>query len=53
MVSDWARAYRGELQDGSSTVQDREQLTANLERRIEGLNRVADQIYSAWLGREN
>jgi len=50
MVADWARAYRAQLQDPSAAVQNPESMLVDLEQRIQRLNQVADQIYSAWLG---
>jgi len=49
MVIDWTSAYQQELQRDSVAVQDQAELTTDLDDRIRKLNKVADQIYSAWL----
>lgn len=49
MVKEWAQANTGELQRPSESVQSAEQMTEDLDSRVQRLQAVADVLYAAWL----
>ena len=49
MVREWANLYQDELTSPTETVQSLEDMASNLDKRIEGLQRVADVLYRHWL----
>lgn len=49
MVTEWAARHAGEIARPTASVQSAEQMTVDLEARIERLHAVADIIYDAWL----
>lgn len=50
MVEQWATHNREDLAHPSRTVQTPEQLRENLSARVAALNRIADRLYTRWLG---
>lgn len=50
MVKEWVACNHEDLVHPSSTIQTPVQLQENLAARITALNRVADRIYTRWLG---
>ncbi len=49
MVKEWAQANTRELRRPSESVQSAEQMTENLDSRVQHLQAVADVLYDAWL----
>jgi len=49
MVREWAELYEDELREPSATVQSREEMTTDLERKTAELQRAADALYRRWL----
>lgn len=49
MVREWASLYTDELTDPATTVQNQQEITENLEERIQQLQKVADGLYQRWL----
>jgi GMP synthase-like glutamine amidotransferase len=49
MVQEWLEFYKNDLPERSASVQSRDQILENLEKRIQGSVAVADVIYSRWL----
>jgi len=49
MVNEWLGRYNDCLPEPSKHVQHPEQITENLNERLENLHRVADKIYDWWL----
>jgi len=49
MVREWAGLYRHEIEQPSATVQDLEQMGERIDRRVAGLQRIAEQLYLHWL----
>jgi GMP synthase-like glutamine amidotransferase len=49
MVREWASRYAHELREPSASVQDMEEITADLDARVAALQGVADSIYRRWL----
>jgi GMP synthase-like glutamine amidotransferase len=49
MISDWATVGREEIKHPSATVQSLDEMTVNLDQRIQRLHHVADIIYTRWL----
>lgn len=49
MVRDWARTGMEETAQTCATVQNTEQLTADLEQRVARLQAIADVLYTRWV----
>ncbi len=49
MVETWAEQYADEIATASATVQDLEELTRDLGRRLQRLHEIADVIYDEWI----
>ncbi len=49
MVREWADLYQGELAHPTDTIQSREDMVLNLDKKIEDLQKVADALYWRWL----
>jgi hypothetical protein len=49
MVRKWARASPKKRTEDSATVQSEEQMTAELETRVQRLQRVAEKFYGRWI----
>lgn len=49
MVDEWSALYEHELDPVSETVQSRQEMTANLDRKIKELQTAADGLYQRWL----
>jgi GMP synthase-like glutamine amidotransferase len=50
MVREWATLYRHEIEHPSATVQSGAQMTAGLDERISQAQRIADALYTRWIG---
>ena len=49
MIRDWLRLYPGDLQQGHLCAQKAEEITLNLEQKIEALHHCADILYGKWI----
>jgi GMP synthase-like glutamine amidotransferase len=49
MVREWASRYEDELADPSDTVQSRETITTDLEKKVQQLQQTANTLYQRWL----
>lgn len=49
MVQEWLDVYEDDLPESSPSVQSREQMLENLDKRIQYSNAVADVLYEKWL----
>ena len=49
MVNEWATLYADELLEPSNTVQSKQEIMNEVEKKVGDLQRVADQLYLSWL----
>ncbi len=49
MIHDWSTVMREEIQHPCATVQSLDQMTVDMDQRIQRLHHVADIIYARWL----
>lgn len=49
MVPEWATLYADQIAQPTETVQSAQELTTDLDQRIQDLKQIADKIYARWL----
>lgn len=49
MVVEWTKEYADELKHVSQGIQSVQEINLNLEKKITGLNQIADQLYQQWI----
>ena len=51
MVDQWSSLYADEIAQPSDTVQGRDEMLNKCRKHIQGMNRLADVIYSDWISK--
>jgi GMP synthase-like glutamine amidotransferase len=49
MVVEWTKEYADELNQPSPSIQSAEAINSELEKKVTGLNQIADQLYRQWI----